>query len=71
VNFNLILLEEEVSMRMYDYQTLVGLKQQEVEQNTETAWKYFNNSQKQLLDETMESKKSLKKVIENLLRLLN
>jgi hypothetical protein len=71
VNFNLILLEEEVSMRMYDYQTLVGLKQQEVEQNTETAWKYFNNSQKQPLDETMESKKSLKKVIENLLRLLN
>ena len=58
-------------MRMYDYQTLVGLKQQEVEQNTETAWKYFNNSQKQPLDETMESKKSLKKVIENLLRLLN
>jgi hypothetical protein len=56
---------------MYDYQTLVGLKQQEVEQNTETAWKYFNNSQKQPLDETMESKKSLKKVIENLLRLLN
>ena len=33
-------------MRMYDYQTMMGLKQQEVEKKAESAWMYVNNSQK-------------------------
>ncbi|MEH7375832.1 hypothetical protein [Neobacillus drentensis] len=58
-------------MRMYDYQTMIGLKQQEVEKNAETAWKYVKNSKKQLQDETADGKQSLRKRLENLLGLSN
>lgn len=58
-------------MRMYDYQTLVGLKQQEVEKNAGSAWMNVNNYQKEVLDKTTDGKKSLRKVLENLLGLSN
>ncbi|WHY64970.1 hypothetical protein [Neobacillus sp. SuZ13] len=58
-------------MRMYDYQTMMGLKQQEVEKNAESAWMYVNSSQKQQQDETTNSKRSFRKRLENLLGLSN
>lgn len=58
-------------MRIYDYQTLVGLKQQEVEKNAGSAWMNVNNLQKQHQVESTDSKKSLRKVLENLLGLSN
>lgn len=56
---------------MYDYQTMMGIRQQEVEKNAESAWMYVNNSQKQQKDETKGGKKSLRKRLENLLGLSN
>jgi len=56
---------------MYDYQTMMGLKQQEVEKNAESAWMYVNSSQKQQQDETTNGKRSFRKRLENLLGLSN
>ena len=56
---------------MYDYQTMMGLKQQEVEKNAKSAWMYVNSSQKQHQDETTNSKRSFRKRLENLLGLSN
>ncbi|MCM3115477.1 hypothetical protein M3610_09275 [Neobacillus sp. MER 74] len=58
-------------MRMYDYQTMMGIKQQEVEKNAKSAWMYVNNTQKQQQDESMYGKKSLRKRLENFLGLSN
>ncbi|SMQ81156.1 hypothetical protein SAMN05444673_4164 [Bacillus sp. OV166] len=58
-------------MRMYDYQTMIGLKQQEVEKSAESAWKYVKNSKKQLQVDTADGKQSLRKRLENLLGLSN
>ena len=58
-------------MRLYDYQTMMGHKQQEVEKNAESAWMYVNSSQKQQQDETTDGKNSFRKRIENWLGLSN
>jgi len=57
-------------MRMYDYQTMMGIKQQEVEKNAKSAWMYVNNTPKQQ-NESMYGKKSLRKRLENFLGLSN
>ncbi|WP_180247565.1 hypothetical protein [Bacillus sp. AFS031507] len=58
-------------MRMYDYQTMIGLKQQEVEKNAESAWEYVNNSERKQQDVSADGKQSLRKRLENLLGLSN
>ena len=55
---------------MYDYQTMMGIKQQEVEKNAKSAWMYVNNTPKQQ-NESMYGKKSLRKRLENFLGLSN
>jgi prefoldin subunit 5 len=50
---------------------MIGLKQQEVEKNAESAWEYVKNSKKQLPVETADGKQSLRKRLENFLGLTN
>ena len=64
-------MEDEIKMRMYDYQTMMGIKQQEVEKMAESAWMYVNSSQKLQQDETTDGKRSFRKRLENLLGLSN